>query len=162
MQKAIYPIVFLFLSCSVLKAQSAEEAAVGEVINRLFMAMNKADSVMLKSVFAADAGLTSVVKNKEGNTILSRESIMEFTSIVGKQTTGALTEEIWNLKIQIDGDFAQAWCDYGFYFNNKFSHCGVDAFQLYRSKEGWKIFQLADTRRREGCIIPEAIQQKHQ
>lgn len=162
MQKAIYPIVFLFLCSSILKGQTPDEAAVGEVINRLFVAMNKADSAMLKSVFDADAGLTSVVKNKEGNAILKKESIQEFVSAVGKQTAGALTEEIWNLKIQIDGDFAQAWCDYGFYFNNKFSHCGVDAFQLYRTKEGWKIFQLADTRRKEGCVIPEAIQQKHQ
>jgi hypothetical protein len=72
-----------------------------------------------------------------------------------------LAEEIWNLKIQMDGDFAQAWCEYAFYYQNKFSHCGVDAFHLIKTTEGWKIFHLADTRRKENCIIPEEIKSKH-
>ena len=59
------------------------------------------------------------------------------------------------------GDFAQVWCDYAFYIGNTFSHCGVDAFQLHKQKDGWKIFHLADTRRTENCTIPKSIQQKH-
>ena len=33
----------------------------------------------------------------------------------------------------------------------QFSHCGVDAFQLAKYQEGWKVVTLADTRQREGC-----------
>jgi hypothetical protein len=62
--------------------------------------------------------------------------------------------------IKIDGDFAQAWCDYAFYVGKNFSHCGVDAFQLHKTKEGWKIFHLADTRRRSGCVVPKEIEDK--
>jgi hypothetical protein len=65
------------------------------------------------------------------------------------------------MKIQIDGDFAQAWCDYAFYVGHRFNHCGIDAFHLIREKDGWKIFHLADTRRKEGCHVPEEIQKKH-
>ncbi|MBI5914693.1 MAG: nuclear transport factor 2 family protein [Bacteroidetes bacterium] len=31
------------------------------------------------------------------------------------------------------------------------SHCGVDAFQLFKGENGWKITQISDTRRRENC-----------
>ncbi|HFA51249.1 MAG TPA: hypothetical protein ENJ95_19730 [Bacteroidetes bacterium] len=31
------------------------------------------------------------------------------------------------------------------------SHCGVNAFHLFKSREGWKITQVTDTRRRNNC-----------
>lgn len=35
-----------------------------------------------------------------------------------------------------------------------FSHCGIDAFQLFKDDKGeWKITQIVDTRRKEGCGI---------
>ena len=42
----------------------------------------------------------------------------------------------------------------------RFSHCGVDAFQLVKTAAGWKIFQLSDTRRKEKCEIPEEISKR--
>ena len=162
MQKHIYVIFLILASSLVLKAQTTETANVTEVINRLFLGMHKADSSMVRSVFAKEVTMATATKNKEGNPVLRREySINDFLKSVGKQQPESLTEEIWNLKIQIDGDFAQAWCDYAFYVGNKFNHCGVDAFQLYKSADGWKIFHLADTRRKENCTVPEDIQKKH-
>jgi hypothetical protein len=80
---------------------------------------------------------------------------------VGKPHTEVWYEEIWNVKVQVDGEMAQAWCDYAFYIDKTFSHCGVDAFHLFKGKDGWKIFHLADTRRKTGCTIPKEIQDKH-
>jgi hypothetical protein len=84
-----------------------------------------------------------------------------FLKAVGTPHPEVWYEEIWNLKIQIDGDFAQAWCDYGFYIGKTFSHCGVDAFHMHKGKDGWKIFHLADTRRKTECDVPKKIQDKH-
>jgi hypothetical protein len=163
MQKSTYLILLLFLiTPALVGAQGSEEASVTEVINRLFTGMFKADSTMVRSVFAKEVTMATTLRNKEGNPVLKREnSINDFVKSIGKQKPGSLTEEIWGIKIQIDGDFAQAWCDYAFYFENKFSHCGVDAFQLHKTQEGWKIFHLADTRRKDNCTIPEEIQKKH-
>jgi hypothetical protein len=162
MRKACYVTLFLLIISVLVKAQPSEEANVTEVINRLFTGMYKADSSMVRSVFAQEVTMATAFRSKEGEPTLRREySINDFVKAVGKQPPEPLTEEIWNLKVQIDGDFAQAWCDYAFYIGNKFSHCGVDAFQLHKSQEGWKIFHLADTRRKEGCEIPEAIEKKH-
>jgi hypothetical protein len=34
------------------------------------------------------------------------------------------------------------------------SHCGVNSIELLRDAEGWKVTQLSDTRRRDGCPDP--------
>jgi len=31
------------------------------------------------------------------------------------------------------------WAPYDFWRDGKFSHCGVDAFDLIKTDEGWKI-----------------------
>jgi hypothetical protein len=163
MQKSLYLVVIVVLNATSLKAQTPDETAVAEVINRLFTAMNKSDSAMLRTAFAKEVTLANAGRNREGVAVLKREnSIQDFAKQVAAQKPGALNEEIWGLKIQIDGDFAQAWCDYAFYLNDKFNHCGVDAFHLFKTKDGWKIFHLADTRRKEGCNVPEEIKKKHQ
>ena len=158
-----YRIVLLLLLCPiVMSAQSSEEVTVAEAVKLLFTGMYKGDSSMVRSAFTKEVTMATVYRNKEGNQEIRREySINDFVKSIGKPHPEPYAEEIWNLKIQIDGDFAQAWCDYAFFIGNKFSHCGVDAFQLHKSTGGWKIFHLADTRRKDNCIIPEEIQKKH-
>lgn len=157
-------LLLLMLAASLTGfAQTTEEQAVTEVINRLFTAMQKNDTVMFKSVFGTDVTMATVSVNKEGKQVLQRSSgISDFVKAIAKPNPkGVLNEEIWNVKVQIDGAFAQAWCDYAFYVGSTFSHCGVDAFQLIKTEAGWKIFHLADTRKKTGCTIPEVIQNKY-
>ena len=154
-------ILFLVSTPLTLWAQASEEANVEAVINRLFTGMHQADSTMVRSVFAADVTMVTVMRTKEGTPTLRKDSVDDFIKAVGQKQPEPLTEEIWNVKIQIDGDFAQAWCDYAFYVGHRFNHCGVDAFHLIKTTEGWKIFHLADTRRKVDCHVPEEIQKKH-
>jgi len=60
-------------------------------------------------------------------------------------------EKIYAIEIRIDDNMAQVWTEYEFFLGERFSHCGVNAFQLIKQENGWKIFNLTDTRRREGC-----------
>jgi hypothetical protein len=47
------------------------------------------------------------------------------------------------------------WAYYTFHRNATFSHCGVDAFMLVKVGPVWKITQLADSRRTQGCTHTE-------
>jgi hypothetical protein len=157
--------LFLFLlltTVSFVQAQT-EEAKVSEVVNNLFKAMYTNDTTLFKSVFSNEVTLATVVMTRDGKSSLKREQgIAGFVKAIAKPNPkGVLTEEIWNIKVQLDGDFAQVWCDYAFYVGNTFSHCGVDAFHLNNTADGWKIFHLADTRKREGCNVPQNILDKH-
>jgi hypothetical protein len=143
-------------------SSTGDEAQVREVIARLFLGMQKGDSALVHSTFARQVTMATVLRDKSDTPVLQRESsIAGFLKAVGTPHTEVWNEEIWDLKIQLDGDFAQAWCGYAFYITNTFSHCGVDAFQLHKTKDGWKIFHLADTRRKSGCVIPANVQMKH-
>ena len=57
-------------------------------------------------------------------------------------------ERIYDVKIQVDGPLATAWTPYKFYFGENFSHCGVNAFTLIKTDDGWKISGITDKRRR--------------
>lgn len=159
-----YLCLFLLTVGSTLSshAQSDEVAAVTEVVNRMFKAMYTNDTTLFKSAFAEKVTMARVLRNKEGKPVLQQnEGLSSFVKGIAKPNPkGALTEEMWNIKVEIDGDLAQFWCDYAFYVGNTFSHCGVDAFQLHKTTDGWKIFHLADTYRKE-CTIPQNILDKH-
>ena len=157
-------VLAALLGAGLAQAQKKnDEQAVGEVIQKLFKAMELGDSVMARNCFAGEVTSATVFKDKSGNTKIERDtSVDDFIKAIGSPHGQTWYEEIWNLQIRVDQDFAQAWCDYAFYLGKNFSHCGVDALQLYRINGEWKIFHLADTRRKSGCEIPAEILKKHE
>jgi hypothetical protein len=135
---------------------SSEAKAVEAAVVRFFDGMRASDSTVARSVLAPTARLFSVGAGKDG-TVLPRETPMNaFIKSIGQKHEQMLDERIWNVKVNIDGDLATLWCDYAFYIGDTFSHCGADAFQLYRSPNGWKIFSITDTRRKENCDLRAA------
>jgi len=50
-----------------------------------------------------------------------------------------MQERIWNPDVRINGLIASVTAPYDFWIDGKFSHCGVDAFDLIKTEEGWKI-----------------------
>jgi hypothetical protein len=133
-----------------VSAQTAEDS-VKNTINTLFTAMRRADASLFKNVFSDSAVLQTISRNKEGKTLIRTESVSEFASFVGQLKKDSADERIDFETIKIDGPLAIAWTPYHFYFNGKFSHCGVNSFQLVRFEGVWRIQYLIDTRRKTGC-----------
>ncbi|HYE89130.1 MAG TPA: nuclear transport factor 2 family protein [Vicinamibacterales bacterium] len=50
-----------------------------------------------------------------------------------------MRERIWDADVRIRGAIATLWAPYDFWIDGKFSHCGIDAFDLIKTEEGWKI-----------------------
>jgi hypothetical protein len=48
-------------------------------------------------------------------------------------------ERIWNPEVRVHGLIATVWAPYDFWTDGKFSHCGIDAFDLIKTADGWKI-----------------------
>lgn len=129
-------------------------------IQTLFLAMEKGDSGLLHTAFFKDVTLITLLE-REGKISLRKESLQDFLNAVGNPHPEKWFEPIWDVKIEQDGTFAQVWAKYAFFVGTKFSHCGVDAFQLVNTTDGWKIFYLADTRNRTGCQVPDAITKQY-
>ncbi len=153
-------IIPSLIFCSSLFAQQNEQVAVMEPINNLFNGMNKGDSALVHKAFTDDVEMVTIGMDKEGKPVLRRGSLTGFLAAMGTPRKEVYSEPIWDVKIDIDGNLAQVWAKYAFYIDKTFHHCGVDAFQLFKQPDGWKIFQLADTRQTADCTIPKAIQEK--
>jgi len=131
------------------------------VITSVFIAMATNDSTMAKNAFTNDARLFSVFEDENGQNDIRSSTAARLVSAFGQPKEQQWTEPIWDEKVEIDGGLASVWVDYAFYVDKKFSHCGVDAFHLFKTSEGWKIFHLVDTRRKEDCEIPEDVMARY-
>ncbi|MGZ5190415.1 MAG: nuclear transport factor 2 family protein [Flavisolibacter sp.] len=143
-------IILTFISTNVF-AQSDEEA-IKQTINNLFDGMRKTDTLMIRTSFTDAPILQTVYKSKEtGKTILLTEPLDSFMVAIAKPRKEIIDERIVFDVIKIDGELGMAWTPYKLYIGEKFSHCGVDSFQLIKINGKWKIQYLVDTRRRQGC-----------
>jgi 2-iminobutanoate/2-iminopropanoate deaminase len=136
---------------SAARAQAPDErAAVLRVVERLFDGMRTGDSAMVRSTFHPNAQLATAVV-RQGNAIVEIDTLESFIRAVGTPHDQVWDERLSNTSVEVDGTLASVWTDYSFYLGDKFSHCGVDAFQLAKAGGEWRIVALADTRRRQGC-----------
>ena len=152
--------VILFLISINCFAQ--EDKKVMAAVNTLFDGMHKGDSAMVHSVFYPGAKMfTATTDTKTGQPVLRQSDIKNFIAAVGTPHKEVWSELVWSPKIEIDGNLAQVWVPFAFYRDKTFSHCGIDAFQLFKDANGnWKIFHLSDTRQKEGCKLPAEVSEK--
>lgn len=144
----VYSIPF-FLSLS--SYGQSEKENVTKAIQQFFEGMRQGDSTLVRAVMAPQARLLTIIE-KDGIVSLQEVSVEKFIQAVGSPHEEIWDERITAYDIKIDDRLASAWTPYQFYLGTNFSHCGVNAFQLYKSEEGWKIMEIADTRRKTGCL----------
>lgn len=145
--KSILYFILLLISAETF-AQS--EAEVQKTIETFFEGFHKQDSTLLNQVVYKDVTLQTIAINREGKTILHTEDYDKFiASILSIPENQKFEEKLLSFDIKIDGNMANAWTPYEFWFNDQFSHCGVNSFQLIKVDNAWKIFFLVDTRRKD-------------
>lgn len=142
----LFGLLFCFPAFS-----QTEEAQVEAVIKSLFDGMRSKNADQVAAAFSKDAIMQTVVTKPEGSEV-GTNAVADFvTRIASTPAETQLDERILEYQIKIDGTMASAWTPYQFYVNDKFSHCGVNSFQLVKMADGWKIVYIIDTRRKEPC-----------
>ena len=149
MKKLISLFLIALFAGLIVTAQSTEDS-VKATINQMFTAMKNADSSQLVDAFA-DSAVLQTIGNRAGKVIIRNEKVSAFAQQIKTLPKGAADERITFQTILIDGPLALVWTPYQFYYQDKFSHCGVNSFHLVRIDGKWKIQYLIDTRRREPC-----------
>ncbi|MDY2587579.1 nuclear transport factor 2 family protein [Winogradskyella aquimaris] len=149
--KKLLALLILCLGLN-LNAQDSEKQRVKATIIKFFEAFHKQDTTTLKAMAKGDIKLQSISVNREGQSVLSESEYGQFLkSIASIPAENTFEEKLLSFNIQVDGNMANAWTPYEFWYNGNFSHCGVNSFQLMKGDNEWKIIYLVDTRRREGC-----------
>ncbi|MEA5459985.1 nuclear transport factor 2 family protein [Arcicella sp. LKC2W] len=150
MKNLIVLFALLFVS-HLIKAQSEDEKAVKAVVIQLFDGMQKHDSTMIRACFHPSARMLSIGMSRKTNNVelTTENSIDGFVKQIGSLPANVKIEEkVLSYEIRVDAQMATAWTPYELYVNEKRQHCGVDAFQFYKTAKGWKIISIADTRRK--------------
>lgn len=137
------------------RSASAAEA-VRATLDALFDGMRAGDSAAVRAVFHPEARLYTALGASDSLSV-DRTPIEEFARAVGQPRDRPWDERIWDVEVRTDGPLAHAWVPYAFYVGEAFSHCGVNAVQLVRTADGWRILQLTDTRRQD-CKVPSDVQ----
>lgn len=149
MNKYIFAFIILIFISNVF-AQNAKNADIknaSEIPDRLFAAMKAKSFEDIKNTFTPEGQLVAVDKPRDGKGI-SKTRIFTadaFAKMISDSKGGEFIEKMPDKDIKIDGDLAIVSGRYTFYVGDKFSHCGLNTFNLVRTETGWKIANAAST-----------------
>lgn len=129
------------------KADPAKDAL--GVVTRLFEAMQARDAEGIRSTFAPDGQLASTQK-RNGQTTIRFLTADAFAKLIS-EGKGVYRERMYKPEVIVTGDLVTVRGRYGFYVDDRFSHCGFNSFHLMRTEQGWKIVNAASTIEPDGC-----------
>jgi len=145
-------LFFVMLITGNIIAQNSAEDDIKKTVETFFDGFHKGDTTLMKSIMMEKFTMQTAYKNKEGSDVLvTEESSTLINAIANRPKDQKWDERLLDFNIQVDGNMANAWTTYEFWFNDDFSHCGVNSFQLFHDNGQWKIIYLIDTRRAKGC-----------
>ena len=62
-----------------------------------------------------------------------------------------LEERMHDPRVRIRGNMASVWTYYTFYRDGRFSHCGIDLFDMAKVDGRWRVLNITFTVETEGC-----------
>ena len=149
--------LILFVSLLAFQASFSQvvedKKATKQLIEDFYEAFHKQDAKTLKSFAHPKIKMHSVSIDARGSTSLSSETYSGFLDyLVAIPASTKFNEKLHNFEITLNGMIATVSAAYSFYINDQLSHCGVNTFQLIKSRAGeWKIIYFVDTRSKLGC-----------
>ncbi|KAB1160745.1 nuclear transport factor 2 family protein [Tenacibaculum aiptasiae] len=149
----ITTVLIVLILTSVANAQSKNEHdMIKKTIDTFFEGLHKGDSAIVGKTLHSSVKIQTTFTNKKGEKKLATESRENLLAkIADKKPEHKYFEKLLSYDIKVDGNLASVWTPYEFYFNDKFSHCGANSFQLFYNNGKWEIIYLVDMRRRSSC-----------
>ena len=146
-------IIAALLISSFCQAQTNNEEAVINTVKQLFNGMRAKDTAMVRGVFHPTmARLYSTGYTADYIPSVAEGNLNKFIAGVTRAGNKLLDERITYYEVRVDDNLATVWAPYEFYLDSVFSHCGVNAFQLVNTADGWKILTITDSRRNKDCV----------
>jgi len=150
-QLGILAMAVLLTAATDLDAPMQSVDGPRAAVDQLFLGMHMGSESIVREVLAPDVRFA--VLSDEG--AIQAQSLDGWVRAVGA-SQGAWDEQIYDVDVRVDGTVASVWAPYTFYLAGRLSHCGVNSIELLRGADGWKITQVSDSRRSEGCPDPLA------
>jgi hypothetical protein len=150
--KKLLTMSFLLATIGLSAQNSSAEEDVKKTIQTFFAGMKTFDTTLISTTVMPNCTLKTIMQKKDGTSRVSDEKMENFYKQVAQLKGQDLDEQLTSYAIKIDAAMAIAWTPYKFFFNKKFSHCGVNVFTLmHTGTNQWKIVAISDTRHPEPC-----------
>jgi len=141
-------VLLVLLTSFQVFSQNPESIKVEHTIKEFFEGFHTQDSTAILRTVHKSIKMQSIDGRGAKSSVLKTTDFKLFLkSILSIPKEASFEEKIIDYKIRVDGNMAHAWTPYEFYYNGKFSHRGVNSFQLFKEGKNWKIIYVADTRR---------------
>ncbi len=127
----------------------AERDEVVATIQKFFDAMAAHDNDTLARLMMPEGRLFSTNDSRAAPAVRVRTHEQFIAEL--RQNRQKILERIWNPEVRVQGGIATLWANYDFHLEGKFSHCGIDAFELVKTEQGWKIAGGVFTIERKDC-----------
>ena len=138
-------VLMLLAAVRGFAAEASEEKAVLAVVQKFFDALAARDADAMRAVLTPEGRYYSV---RDGAVAGASHAELAARLPAGKEK---LLERMRNPRVTIRRGIAAVWTEYDFHRDGKFSHCGVDSFNLVKMPEGWRIAGLIYTVEPQGC-----------
>jgi hypothetical protein len=143
------------LSCSrdlqvATHERTEDEAAALMAVQQFFETMTSKNATGARAVLDPEGDFVSVRWTDEGEPIVRRTTNEAYLQGLERGSETYL-ERMWESEVRVHGPIAVVWTRYDFHIDGKFSHCGIDVFQLLRTETGWTITGGTYTVERTGC-----------
>jgi hypothetical protein len=129
-------------------ASGEDQRAVLAVVDRMFAALATRDSAALLAEVVPEGRATA---NLLGPDRRVRSAAWPAFADRLAQGRERLAERLIDPHVHIEGDIAMIWSRYEFEIDGRFSHCGIDHFDLVRIDGRWKVLNLTWTQQTQGC-----------
>lgn len=126
-----------------------EESRVLATVQAFFDALAAKDTAAAARTLTESASLIGTRETPDG-TALNESTRAEFLQGLSGGSVQFL-ERMWDPTVMIRGAIAVVWTPYDFHRDGEFSHCGIDAANLVRTSEGWRIAGIVYTAEATGC-----------
>ena len=118
-------------------APAAERDAVLKTVQRFFDTMTARDVDGARAVLQPQ-GRFHAIRMRDGSPDIRAFANEEYLADL-QASRARMQERIWNPDVRVRGAMATMWAPYDFWIDGTLSHCGIDAFDLVKTDEGWKI-----------------------
>lgn len=146
MRSCLLLAILIWLPGTAAAQPVPDRDAVIAVVQRFFDAMAARDAAKMAAVLMPEGRFCSVREDGSVRSTTIKEYVERLPS--GKEK---LLERMWNPEVKMRGGIAVVWTPYDFYRDGTFSHCGIDAFDLVKTPDGWKISGAIFTIEKTNC-----------
>jgi len=134
---AIVMAVFAVVPTVSAQSTNSEKDAVLKTVQIFFDTMSAKDVEGSRAVLQPQ-GRFHAMRIRDGKPDVRAFSNEEYFADL-QASKLKMRERIWNPDVRINGLIATVWAPYDFWIDGKLSHCGIDAFDLIKTEDGWKI-----------------------